>query len=263
MPDKTRINLDNILKVEREERKKLVALEADFYGKIADQIRELDDEKRKINDMYSTKYSLLEDELKTVRNAIESIIYKRTTKIINEARYNAEISLHAPMRPKENRNIDSMTQEERKFYDQLVELMTEWRGEVINRIYRKEKPVEDIVQVKEKPVEDIAQVKEKPIEDIIQVKEEPVEEIQQLREIQENTTKEKPVEDKKDISKENIVGRLLKDIPTFVGVDGRNYTLAKEDVAVLSAVNAKALIYRKAAIQIMVTGDSHENTQKI
>ncbi|KPQ45006.1 MAG: hypothetical protein MPEBLZ_00391, partial [Candidatus Methanoperedens nitroreducens] len=57
---------------------------------------------------------------------------------------------------------------------------------------------------------------------------------------------------KKDISKEYIVVRLLKDIPTFVGVDGRNYTLAKEDVAVLSTVNAKALINRKAAIQIMV-----------
>jgi DNA replication factor GINS len=230
MRDKTRINLDNILKVEREERKKLVALEADFYGKIADQIRELDDEKRKINDMYSTKYSLLEDELKTVRNAIESIIYKRTTKIINEARYNAEISLHAPTRPKENRNIDSMTLEERKFYDQLVDLMTEWRGEVVNRIYRKEKPVEDIVQVHEKSVEDIPQ----------------------LCEIKEKSTKEILTEDKKDISKEYIVVRLLKDIPTFVGVDGRNYTLAKEDVAVLSTVNAKALINRKAAIQIMV-----------
>jgi len=230
MHDKTRINLDNILKVEREERKKLVALDADFYGKIADQIRELDDEKRKIHDMYSTKYSLLEDELKTVRNALESIIYKRTTKIINEARYNAEISLHAPTRPKENRNIDSMTQEERKFYDQLVELMTEWRGEVINRIYRKEKPVEDIAQVQDKQLENIPQI----------------------HEIKENTTQEIPVEDKKDISKEYIVVRLLKDIPTFVGVDGRNYTLAKEDVAVLSAVNAKALINRKAAIQIMV-----------
>jgi len=230
MHDKTRINLDNILKVEREERKKLVALEADFYGKIADQIRELDDEKRKINDMYSTKYSLLEDELKTVRNAIESIIYKRTTKIINEARYNAEISLNAPTRPKENRNIDSMTQEERKFYDQLVELMTEWRGEVVNRIYRKEKPVEDISHPQEKQVED------RP----------------QFQEIKENKTKEIPVEDKKDISKEYILVRLLKDIPTFVGVDGRNYTLAKEDVAVLSTINAKALINRKAAIQIMV-----------
>ncbi|HEX7576207.1 MAG TPA: hypothetical protein VF360_07485, partial [Candidatus Methanoperedens sp.] len=204
-------------------------------------IRELDDEKRKINDMYSTKYSLLEDELKTVRNAIESIIYKRTTKIINEARYNAEISLHAPTRPKENRNIDSMTQEERKFYDQLVELMTEWRSEVINRIYRKEKPVEDIAQVQEKQVEERPQFQEKRVEDI-----------PQIHEIKENTTKEIPAEDKKDISKEYIVVRLLKDIPTFVGVDGRNYTLAKEDVAVLSAMNAKALINRKAAIQIMV-----------
>lgn len=241
MRDKTRINLDNILKVEREERKKLVALEADFYGKIADQIRELDDEKRKINDMYSTKYSLLEDELKTVRNAIESIIYKRTTKIINEARYNAEISLHAPTRPKENRNIDSMTLEERKFYDQLVDLMTEWRGEVVNRIYRKEKPVEDIAQVYEKPVGDITPVKEKPLEDI-----------PQICEIKEKSKEEILTEDKKDISKEYIVVRLLKDIPTFVGVDGRNYTLAKEDVAVLSTVNAKALINRKAAIQMMV-----------
>jgi len=241
MHDKTRINLDNILKVEREERKKLVALEADFYGRIADQIRELDDEKRKINDMYSTKYSLLEDELKTVRNAIESIIYKRTTKIINEARYNAEISLHAPTKSKENRNIDSMTQEERKFYDKLVELMTEWRGEVINRIYRKEKPVEYIAQVEEKQVEDRPQFQDKRVE-----------EIPQIHEIKENKTKEIAVEDKKDISKEYILVRLLKDIPTFVGVDGHNYTLAKEDVAVLSAVNAKALINRKAAIQIMV-----------
>lgn len=252
MRDKTRINLDNILKVEREERKKLVALEADFYGKIADQIRELEDEKRRINDMYSTKYSLLEDELKTVRNAIESIIYKRTTKIINEARYNAEISLHAPTRPKENRNIDSMTTEERKFYDQLVELMTQWRGEVVNRIYRKEKHVEDIAQIQEERVEDILQVQRKTDEDIKQVQEKPVENIPQICEIRENQTKEIPMEDKKDISKEYIVVRLLKDIPTFVGVDGRNYTLAKEDVAVLSAVNAKALINRKAAIHIMV-----------
>jgi DNA replication factor GINS len=191
--------------------------------------------------MYSTKYSLLEDELKTVRNAIESIIYKRTTKIINEARYNAEISLHAPTRPKENRNIDSMTLEERKFYDQLVDLMTEWRGEVVNRIYRKEKPVEDISQIQEKHVEDRPQFHEKSVEDI-----------PEIRNIQENTTKEILIEDKKDISKEYIVVRLLKDIPTFVGVDGRNYTLAKEDVAVLSTINATALINRKAAIQIMV-----------
>jgi DNA replication factor GINS len=46
--------------------------------------------------------------------------------------------------------------------------------------------------------------------------------------------------------------RLLKDIPTFVGFDGCNYSLAKEDLAVLPTVNAKALIGKNAAVQIQV-----------
>ena len=218
MPEKSRINFENILKVEREERKKLVPLDEDFYGKIAGQIQDLEDEKRKIDDPYSTKYAIIEDEQKTAKNAIESIIYKRTTKIINEARYNAEMSLHETSKQKEKHNIDSMTREERIFYNKLLEVMTEWRSEVINRIFKREKPAR--LQPSVPPGEE--------------------------------TKLDLPPEDKKDISKEYIVVRLLKDIPTFVGVDGRNYTLAKEDVAVLSTVNAKALINRKAAIQIMV-----------
>jgi len=221
MPEKTeksRINLENILKVEREERKKLVPLEHDFYGNIVQQIQSLEDEKRRINDQYSTKHAIIEDEQKTVKNAIESIIYKRTTKIINEARYNAEMSLHETSRQKEKQNLDSMTGEERIFYNRLLEVMTEWRSEIVNSIFKREKPVYH-----------------KP--EVLQ---------------QEDKLPEILSADKKDISKEYIVVRLLKDIPTFVGVDGRNYTLAKEDVAVLSTVNAKALINRKAAIQIMV-----------
>ena len=89
--------------------------------------------------MYSTKHEIIEDELKTVRNAIESIIYKRTTKIINEARYNAEISLHETSRQREKQNLDSMTHEERMFYNRLLEVMTEWRSEIVNRIFKREK----------------------------------------------------------------------------------------------------------------------------
>ncbi len=218
MPEKSLINLENILKVERDERKKLVPLEEDFYRKIAGQIQDLEDEKRKIDDPYSTKHDIIEDEQKTAKNAIESIIYKRTTKIINEARYNAEMSLQENSRHKEKQNIESMTGEEKIFYNRLLEVMTEWRSEVINNIFKREK------KSSHQPA--IPQVKDPKLEIIH--------------------------EDTKDINKEYIVVRLLKDIPTFVGVDGRNYTLAKEDVAVLSTVNAKALINRKAAIQIMV-----------
>ncbi|KPQ41296.1 MAG: hypothetical protein MPEBLZ_04152, partial [Candidatus Methanoperedens nitroreducens] len=140
-PEKSRINLENILKVEREERKKLVPLEHDFYGNIVQQIQSLEDEKRRINDQYSTKHAIIEDEQKTVKNAIESIIYKRTTKIINEARYNAEMSLHETSRQKEKQNLDSMTGEERIFYNRLLEVMTQWRSEIVNSIFKREKPV--------------------------------------------------------------------------------------------------------------------------
>ncbi len=58
---------------------------------------------------------------------------------------------------------------------------------------------------------------------------------------------------KKDINKDYIVVRLLKDIPKFRGADGRNYILGAQDVAVLPKVNAKPLIKRKVAVQIEST----------
>lgn len=256
-PEKSRVNLENILRVEREERKKLVPLEHDFYGSIARQIQDLEDEKRKINDQYSTKHAIIEDEQKTVKNAIESIMYKRTTKIINEARYNAEMSLHEISRQKEKQNLDSMTREERIFYNRLLEVMTEWRSEIVNSIFRRgtvyHKP--EVLPGEDRlpellPTERNDIIKELPEKN--DTSKQPPEKNDTSKQPPEKNDISKELPDKKDISKEYIVVRLLKDIPTFVGVDGRNYTLAKEDVAVLSTVNAKALINRKAAIQIMV-----------
>ncbi len=214
MPDQSSINFNNILRDER--KSKLVPLESDFYDKAAQQILRLEDEKTKIDDPYCTKYAIIEDELKTSRKAFESIIERRTKKIITEA------SLRASSKQKEKQDIDSMTREECAFYNRLLELMIEYRGEILERVSnRKER--------KEKQV-----VPSQPVEN------------------RENKQNDMIPEGKKDISKEYIVVRLLKDIPTFVGADGRNYTLAKEDVAVLSAVNAKALISRNAAVQIIV-----------
>jgi DNA replication factor GINS len=259
MPEKSRLNLENILKVEREERKKLVPLEEDFYGKVAEQIQDLEDEKRKIDDTYSTKHAIIEDEQKTVKNAIESIIYKRTTKIINEARYNAEMSLHETSKLKEKQNLDSMTREERMFYNRLLDVMTEWRREVINNIFKREKPAshQPAVNPEKDKLLEIVPLDKNDISKGIVEKNDISKELLEKNDISKGIVEKKdelskePI-DKKDISKEYIVVRLLKDIPTFVGVDGRNYTLAKEDVAVLSTINAKALINRKAAIQIMV-----------
>ena len=52
---------------------------------------------------------------------------------------------------------------------------------------------------------------------------------------------ERPLMGKKDICREYEVVRLLDSVPMFVGVDGRNYLLRKDDVAMIPAVHARNL----------------------
>jgi DNA replication factor GINS len=63
---------------------------------------------------------------------------------------------------------------------------------------------------------------------------------------------ERPLTGKKDISRDYEVVRLLDSVPMFVGVDGRNYLLYKDDVAVLPAVHARNLRNKKLAIEVIL-----------
>ncbi|MPN63857.1 hypothetical protein SDC9_211624 [bioreactor metagenome] len=69
---------------------------------------------------------------------------------------------------------------------------------------------------------------------------------------------------KKNINEEYVVVRILKDLPTFTGADGRNYTVNAEDVVVLPQLNATGLIKRNAA-KMIAAGDKssgEKNSQK-
>lgn len=63
-----------------------------------------------------------------------------------------------------------------------------------------------------------------------------------------------PEPEKKPVPRRNyndyMIVRVLRDVPVFAGMDGRNYTLAKEDVVTVPVINANALISRGAALQI-------------
>jgi DNA replication factor GINS len=63
---------------------------------------------------------------------------------------------------------------------------------------------------------------------------------------------ERPLTGKKDISREYEVVRLLDSVPMFVGVDGRNYLLSKDDVAVLPAVHARNLRNKNLAAEVKI-----------
>ena len=46
---------------------------------------------------------------------------------------------------------------------------------------------------------------------------------------------------------ECVLVRILKDIPTFAGADGRSYTVKAEDIVLLPVINAEGLIKRNIA----------------
>ena len=55
-------------------------------------------------------------------------------------------------------------------------------------------------------------------------------------------------------SRKYVLVRIKKDVPEFVGVDGKTYKLKREDVVLLPELNAKALIKEGVAEEIEVKG---------
>ena len=150
------------------------------------------------------------EQLEVAIEQINDIIQVRMRKIVGIAESQSV---------KRNKSdVPAMTREEIEFYNALISLMTAWRQDCHGQFGKR--------RVK-KETGDLHERKEP-----------------------EKTAVTKSPENKKDICKNYIVLRLLKNVPTFVGLDNRNYTLAKEDVVMVPTVNAKALITRTAAVQI-------------
>lgn len=61
------------------------------------------------------------------------------------------------------------------------------------------------------------------------------------------------------IRKECRMLRVLENIPMFVGADGRNYQLSKEDLIVLPKVNSKVLCDHHVAIPVKIGGKEYED----
>jgi len=205
------IDFKELLKIERNKDKEIIPLSDDFYDRIAEHIARLENEKKNIKDIYSTKYTILENEIRTTRKLIKSIIYKRTTKIIKEARYNSEICSEFSKTEVDEKYNELMTPEELEFYENLIKLMIEYRKSIFNKIFN-----------------------------------------EKSERLKKDEKKSEISFYKRDINKEYMLVHLLKDISTFIAVDERTHTLSKEDIAVISTINAKALIARNVARKIVV-----------
>lgn len=63
---------------------------------------------------------------------------------------------------------------------------------------------------------------------------------------------ERPLTGKKDIPQGYEIVRLLDSVPMFVGVDGKNYHLSKDDVIVLPDVHARNLRNKNLAVEVKI-----------
>lgn len=214
MPEAPELNLRSVLT--KEKHPGLSRLDPDFYEKVSQLINELEAEKRSAEPDSKHDEDITE-QFEGAKGQVRDIILIRMRKIVSMAELQSKTM--------DKSDAPAMTREENGFYNALLSLMTAWRQDCHNRFAKKR------VKKEVKKETDIAP-------DLLKEPGKP----------------EVPKENKTDITKNYIVVRLLKNVQTFVGMDNRNYTLAKEDVVTVPAVNGRALIKRKVAVQIVQSG---------
>src|SRR5271157_14859 len=153
---------------------------------------------------------MLSDELKNARMVLEGIFDRRRSKIIDAA-LNTASGIRI--------DVKGITARERPMFDAIVSALEIGRNDILIPILE-------------------ASYRQNPAKNILG----------------ETTTKEKPVENSltldSHLSEDLMMVKVLKDIPRFVGVDGRHYHLSSEDVVVLPKANALVLCNKNVAIPL-------------
>ncbi|MFQ6120348.1 MAG: hypothetical protein ACE5KE_10740 [Methanosarcinales archaeon] len=237
------IDLSKIIRQERSS-EKLQKLEGDFYKKVGEYLKSLEEEKAKL-DPYSTKALIIEDELRTARLNIKNIIDRRLRKIIDKASLKASGY---------QGYIEFSIKEEEEIYKQVLESITKGKKKILNGIFNSNNYNYNS-NYKESIKEELRKIDKKRDKEV----DGKVENTEVKSEISNDiainiTTDNRDNKIKPDSENhiEYLIVRVLKDIPTFLGVDGRHYTLFKEDVVAIPYINAKVLCKRRVALPIKI-----------
>lgn len=153
---------------------------------------------------------MIDDEIKNARILIEGVFDRRMSKIIQYAAIYAAGT---------RLSVEGMTKAEKAVFDGLVVALEKGRGEILE-------PALEVT-----PRIGLA----KNILGGMTSKEQPIE----------NATAPGGTADA-----EVMLVKVLKDIPQFVGVDGRHYQLSGDDVVVLPKANALVLCNKNVAIPL-------------
>ena len=189
----------------------------DFYKEVSNYIKDLEKrfEEESAKNPHSKKITLISDELRNTKRIWKSIFERREKKILQAALSVARGSDHIPK---------FMTAQEKIFYENLLNVLRENRSVILGgKADEKENREESSRErtAKQTPAHTLK-----------------------------NPQSNKDNENSDAAADKNVVIRVLKDVPPFVGSDMKNYSLKKEDVLTIPKDSAEILIKRKAAEEI-------------
>jgi DNA replication factor GINS len=226
----------------KEKNQTLKTIPADFYLEAEKYIRELEKEIGKTNNPRSPESKMLNDEHERALSDLETIFMKRIGKVITRA----TIQSHAdkPI----SKDIEKLLPAEKMLYDLVLQGIEAAKVELLGPIL-----YPDSGKVPVWPGVGEA----RHISSAILVEANTGREITVTAEGKGTGTES----GKSNINEEYVIVRILKDLPTFTGADGRNYTVNAEDVVVLPQLNATGLIKRKAA-KLIAAGEKDSGEKK-
>lgn len=243
----------------------LSSISADFYKDAEEYLIQLEQELKDMSpdSTDSTKYALTEDQLNASKSSIESILSQRLRKIIKRV----QVDIF-----ERDKNVSStLTPEENELYTGLLQLIGSWKSQNIDSIVlRKKKGVSvamgdvgDVVGVDiHQPAVSISSEVgpvdlidlPTPTSPLINVAPENTDYIANTDYTEKSCSSSLPLIDENNNNKNDFkdykIVRIIQNVPTFVGIDMREYTLMKNDVATIHTVNARGLINKKAAVEI-------------
>jgi len=220
VPGEEEVNFERVTKVYREEsgKKTLVALEADFYDKLAAYIARLDESANKEaqKNPNSAKALMLQDELRKVRKRRDQIFTYRERKLAllaSSRSSGAEVE------------VPNLPAQERGLFESMVALLAKSRADAFGG-----STVETEVET---PTPPYSAPKSES------AKKEP----ERMKVVRAEDTKRVPVPPS---LKDHVLVHVLEDLPPFAGID-TTYRLKKEDVVTLPRTIAQILVDRGKA----------------
>ncbi len=218
-----KITYETLFEILRREKdkKELQKLDSDFFNNVQTYFKEKKQGLLKLNNLSEEEFDALKSQITNAQSIFKRIFDTRERKIIDKAIIKA-------MTKSDIVDTNNMLEEEKEFFNKLVELLSKNREKTFNFVFNNKKETQ--------------------------------EESQETRADEQKTSTKQQTE--KQSEEKTVIARFIAPVPKFVGLDGKIYgPFSEEEIATLPLEIANILL-DKEKIEIINPEDDYKNNKK-